>query len=397
MSEEIAENGLAAAIESELEVCRRPLRDFSVNHDDENGFARVPRRGIRHPVEPRQMPVPLVISMTLSLLIGSRNLGRAEKLDWEYPFRYRGVECSISSEKFGIRIYVDRAGSVSPSEIAAKISAAARMMEKNLLSLMARKSMTAGEITVPNLYHKLRGMYEHFRDMAHEAYSGNIESKATAAEGDFAGELTNQISGFMTARREGLYATVAMVNSYFSLLEHTLVLSLPSAGFDPGREPVSSFIGSKLFDKYDTVFSAHRTSEVQRVRGKLKDIAEVWRNPYSHGGFDKMHKAIGFHVAGLGVIPIGLSSVSDSPEFSLFPAREQGFDGLCVTFDEIDEFLSRGPLWASLEWIKSGLDVPFDARSLSEFHEAEEAGPEEFSNYISRTAHFVEQGWNMDW
>ncbi|MER5930777.1 hypothetical protein [Streptomyces sp. NPDC002054] len=271
------------------------------------------------------------------------------------------------------------------------------MMEKNLLSLMARQSMATGNITVPNLYYKLRGMHEHFRAMAHDAYSGNSKPKPLADEGDFGAELTNQLNGFMTARREGLYATVAMVNSYFSLLEHILVLTLPSVNFEPHRESVASFIGSKLFEKYDRVFSGHHTQEIQRVRGKLKDIAEVWRNPYSHGGFDKMHKAIGFQVEGLGVIPIGLSSISDSPEFSLFPDREQGFDGLCATFDEIDDFLSGGPLWASLEWIKAGLDVPLDQRSLRQFKEVVEAGQEQVSNHISRTAYFVEQGWNMDW
>ncbi|URN16992.1 MULTISPECIES: hypothetical protein [Streptomyces] len=397
-AEEIAE-----AIEAELEICRRPLRDFQANDDDREGFARSGKASCKFPVDPSKIPVPLIAAMTFRVLLRCHDLGRAEKLAWEYPFIFRGRECSISLEKFGTRIYVgkttdgDASSEKCAREIVGKVAAAGRMMEKNLLSLMGQQALALGNVTVPNLYYKLQGMYKYFREAALEAYAGN-GLLARASEREDSGTLiAGKLNHFMAVRREGLYATVAMVNAYFSLLEHTLVLTLPSTDFNPRQESVASFIGSRLFEKYDRIFSGNKNKQAQRLREKLKEVAEVWRNPYSHGGFDKMHQAVGFHVEGIGVIPVGLSNVTNMPEFHIFPERDQGFDELCTLFDEIDDFLCSGPLWASLEWVKYGLDVPLDEESLKIFRGKVSEGEAEFRDHLSRTSAHVEQAMNMDW
>ncbi|MFF4437961.1 hypothetical protein [Streptomyces sp. NPDC001621] len=346
------------------------------------------------------MPVPLSVSLALKVLLHCHDLGRTEKLAWEYPFTYQGVECSISHEKFGVRLYIERteAGKgIEPNKLMSKISAAARMMEKNLLSMMGKQALLSGDVTVPNLYYKLRGMYEYFRSVAQDAYAGNGELARKAEVNDVGTLIAGPLNRGLAIRKEGLYATIAMVTSYFSLLEHILVLSIPSTDFDPSVEEVPSFIGLTLFDKYDRTFEKGQNKDAQRLREKLKLVAETWRNPYSHGGFDKLHKAIGFHVEGLGVLPIGLSSITSAPEFHLFPEKDQGFDELCRTFDEIDDFLTNGPLWASIQWVTAGLDVPLDKESLERFRCAAERGTEEMSSLITRTSYLVEQAMNMEW
>ncbi|MEU8767776.1 hypothetical protein AB0C94_12545 [Streptomyces griseus] len=391
---------LRKAIEAEIEVCKRPLRGFASNHSDESGFARSGRPCTKYPVDIATMPVPLSISLALKLLLQCHDLGRTEKLTWEYPFTYQEVECSIAAEKFGIRLYVEQVEAgrgIEARTIAGKIASAARMMDKNLLSMMGKQALIAGNITIPNLYYKLRGLYEYFRSAAHEAYAGNGELARKAEEDSANTFLVGPINKQLAIRREGLYATIAMVSSYFSLLEHVLVLSIPSTNFDPPTEEVSSFIGMTLFEKYDRIFAEADSKEAHRLRERLKHVAETWRNPYSHGGFDKMRKAIGFHVEGLGVLPIGLSSITKTPEFHLFPDRDQGFDELCKTFDEIDTFLTEGPLWASTEWMKTGLDVPLDKESLEKFRQIEGEGGDNFAAYIAETSYYVDRAMNMDW
>lgn len=385
-----------------MEICKQPLREFSNNLDDNSGFARSRRPSAKYKVEREQMPAPYAIALTLRVLLQCGDLGRSEKLEWEYPFTYQGVECSISREKFGIRIYVGHSKEgpkVEAHKIARKIASAALMMEKNLLRLMAMEALKAGDVTIPNLYYKLRGMYEHFRSAAERAYAGEgVLARPMGANQDTTAHMTaRSLKENIAARQEGLYATIAMVQSYFSLLEHVLVLSLPSNNFDPATEEVSSYIGLTLFEKYDRTFTKGKDKTAQKLRAKLKVVAETWRNPYSHGGFDKLHKGIGFHIADLGVLPIGLSSITNTPEFHLFPEKDQGFDDLCKAFDEIDEFLLKGPLWASMQWVMAGLDVPLDKESLTDFKRAITGGPESVSEHITYVSYQVDQAMNMDW
>jgi hypothetical protein len=399
---EEASREFSEEINREIAFCRQPLRDFASNNEDRQGFARSPRLSRRYEISSEQMPVPLLISMAIKLLLGCENLGRTEKLNWEYPFLFRGVQCSISFEKFGLRLYVeerpegrevDEAGVL---EIQKKLSAASRMMEKNLLSLLCKEAVTAGKVTIPNLYYKLRHMYEYFRNLAEAAYAGEGALAQRAEESGKGTLLAGSLTKFMAIRREGLYATLAMVNSYFSLLEHLLVLSLPSTDFDPSKESFADFIGLRLFDKYDRALRGTNAVKVQQLREKLLKIAETWRNPYSHGGFDKMHHALGFQLEGVGVLPIGLSAIGRHPEFHVFPEKDQGFDELCSIFDEIDEFLALGPLSASMKWIEAGLDVPLDSNSLSYFRRAASASPDELESYITTMSEQVDLMANMD-
>ncbi len=50
---------------------------------------------------------------------------------------------------------------------------------------------------------------------------------------------------------------------------------------------------------------------------------ERWRNPSSHGGFEKGHAAtIHLHAPDIGAVPVGLTGTRNSPHFSLFPESE---------------------------------------------------------------------------
>jgi hypothetical protein len=83
-------------------------------------------------------------------------------------------------------------------------------------------------------------------------------------------------------------------------------------------------------------------------------------------GFEKDYGAtIYLHTLGLGALPIGLSSIRDSPMFSFHAASDSDIAGVFALFDEIDGYL-RKTFPHAMEWIDSGLAVQFDAAFRSE-------------------------------
>jgi hypothetical protein len=78
----------------------------------------------------------------MRLLLDAHSLGRAEKLTWEFPFTFRGRPCSITSEKFGLRLYLGK-DSAGGHDAASDIAAAARTVVSRLAASEAqRRSQT---------------------------------------------------------------------------------------------------------------------------------------------------------------------------------------------------------------------------------------------------------------
>lgn len=124
-------------------------------------------------------------------------------------------------------------------------------------------------------------------------------------------------------------------------------------------------IGSRWGEKFDRVLG--KDVEAVRYRQRLFDVVERWRNPYSHGGFEKGHGAtIYLHAPGVNAaVPVGLTRVRNSPLFSFIAARETDIAQVFALFDDIDAWLAAR-LPEATAWISSGLDVRYDSifRSL---------------------------------
>lgn len=414
------ENDGADALRAALNRCRQPLRDLVPAPQDNEGFARSGRPAVRVAVPRERLPVPHSVALVMYLVLGAHDLGRRDKLMWEYPFTYRDRSCSIALEKSGLRLYLGLedsslredstiADKAVEAELISKISKAARCVENKVLSNIADEQGKAGRITIGNQVGQLRQMYEYFRDRASDAYAGrgplarkyeeqiqNAQSSPHASE-RIRAELVRVMLP-LEQRREGLYTTVAMTYAYCSLLEHMLVLVLPATDFDPTVESVTEFIARrKLFDKYKSVFDITGDPVAKKFRVRLHDVIEKWRNPYAHGGFDKQRGTISFHVDGLGALPMLMSDVRTHPTFHLVPERESSFDEVCALFDELDAWLRAGPVKHGVQWAESGLDVPFNPEFLTEFRAASGAGDAAFERFLHRMDYMVDQVANIDW
>ncbi|RPK75831.1 hypothetical protein EES45_24670 [Streptomyces sp. ADI97-07] len=347
------------------------------------------------------------------MAVKSHDLGPADKVTWEFPFEFRGRLCSIALLKFGMHLYITHQGDegaaldATAREITGKLAAATRCIETRILSKLAKEQVATGRVTIHNQSAQLRSMYGFFRRLAERAYAGegilmeDLENPSASGSTPLAEEIARSLQrefGAPLARdSEGFYATIAMINAYFSLLEHLLVLTLPATDFDPTRESLTKFIGDKALGKYDRVFDATKDQQARKFRSRLRDAAEVWRNPYGHGAFDKQHGTLHFHVPNIGPLPVILSDIRTHPTFHFIPGRAAIFDDMCSLFDELDRWLREGPIRCGMMWVEAGLSVSYDPDFLSQFRSAVRAGEDTFKDLIDATAHWEDQAVNMDW
>lgn len=172
------------------------------------------------------------------------------------------------------------------------------------------------------------------------------------------------------------------------------MLALAFSDFDPDADDLTDVIGSRWGDKWDRLLG--KEGDAGRYRQRLFEVVERWRNPYSHGGFEKGHGAtLYLHAPGVGsAVPVGLTSVRNSPLFSFLPAGESDITEVFELLDEVDDWL-RSQLPLAMVWIDSGLQVRFDEAFRREAASAAQTG--EFERFVAAYAYRQDQLDNMDY
>jgi hypothetical protein len=371
------------------ERLQRVMRGFETLSGDTAGYARVIGRPYqRFMLDRKKFPVPAILRVVFDIL-GYENLGRAEKLAWEYTFSFEGSSCSLAFEKFGLRLYVSADAKPDPSivekRIAKALHAGQQVVERGFLKPLGLDQMRKGNITVRNQYGNLYRAYEYFREGAVIAYAGAGRLMKTPPPG----------GGFwlMPKEDEAWWNIFAMVMAYFSLFEHVLVGCLAFSGFDPEAESVNDFIGKNWGEKFKRIFDVSIDRTANRRYLALKEVAEAYRNTYGHGGFDKKSSTVYFHIPGVGAVPGNLTAIRATPHFGFVPTSADDFGAICRLFDDTDTWLSSGPLANALTWITGGLDYRFDAKFREQLHEA----GDDFDGFMDYHSYLADQTANMDW
>lgn len=248
-----------------------------------------------------------------------------------------------------------------------RLGKALRIVEREVLKDYAGEQLDEGRVTIANQSRRLRGMYEHFREAAAAAFAESEAppkpppSKENAVEGLFAG-----VNEKIRQAQVGAWEAIATVNAYFSVVEHELVLVSAFSDFDPTEGRLQELVGDRWGLKFQKLFDL-ADKDAKRVHDRLHEIAETYRNPYSHGGFEKGSAALWFHLEGIGAVPACLSDIRSSPHFELFPVQPEGFQTICDEFDATDRWLRDGRYSAAFTWVASGNDVAFDPDSRAKY------------------------------
>lgn len=334
------------------------LRDFGPPPPRDAGEFNLPTYQAK--ISRHDAPVPVLLRLALQL-IGLPHNGPHEKVAWWVTFTYKGFPCELSHQKFGVRLRVggehtEEEADALLEEVRRKLLSAVGTVE-GLLSETASETLNSGNVTVVNQHVQLRRAYDYFRERAtHPVPVEDVSESGTSETGTW----WTVLLGRNVMAMHAVHDLVAAISAFVSSLEHDLVLALPFLDFDPAEDDLTNIIGDRWGEKWRRVLG-HSDPEAVRLRGRLSEVVERWRNPYSHGGFEKGHSAtIYLHTPGVGALPVGLTSIRDSPLFSFHAASESDIEGVFALFDEIDAYVGTR-LPHAMEWIDSGLDVRFDA------------------------------------
>lgn len=304
--------------------------------------------------------MPVLLRYALAL-IGLRHDGPGEKVAWWVPFTFKGHPCELAHQKFGLRLRI--AGDFSEeqankllTEARKKLLSAVKIVE-SVLAETASQTLNAGNVTVVNQHQQLRRAYDYFRKRATDPAVIEDVHESGGADGY---KWSSTLLGKNVMALNATHDLVAAISAFLSSLEHDLVLTLPFLDFNPVTDDLTKIIGDRWGEKWRRVLG-HSDAEVVRLRNRLTEVVERWRNPYSHGGFEKGHGAtVYLHTPGIGALPIGLSNIRDSPLFSFQRVSQTDIEGVFTLFDAVDAYLAK-TLPHATEWIDSGLDVRFDA------------------------------------
>lgn len=374
---------------------RTSLRDFGVmpesDVDDEH------RRLPSYKFTVYDAPVPSLYRYALSL-IGCPTHGPGEKVLWWVDFTYRGEWCELALQKFGLRIYLrtDRPGEearATQAQIAKRLRSSMRTVE-SVVKAAAPDLLGRGEATVKNQHTSLLRAYQYFRERAEnpELVKDERTELVPVPGTPLMGGWSFQ-SGKIQMELNSFHDMIAAVNAYLSLLEHDLVLALAFCDFAPNVDNLTEVIGSRWAEKWDRILG--KDGDAGQYWQRLFDVVERWRNPYSHGGFEKGHSAtIWLHTPGVNAaLPVGLTKVRESPVFSFSPGSESTIAEVFALFDEIDQWMAKR-LPEATAWTESGLDVRYDEGFRSLLAQARAAG--DFEGFLRYSEYAHDQFVNMD-
>lgn len=339
-------------------------------------------------------PVPELVLFVFRRLLDVEPYGPGEKMRWGVAFRYRGRGFAFEYRKFGLRLLFE----TGPEEEARAITGdlldrtqrAVRTAE-NVLEAVAQDEAHHGSVAVANLYGKLHGAYAFFRRKARDSYRAPPPGPKRDRRG-------RQYWPFMQSQREGGYFASAMMDAYFSALEHLAVIAFAFSDRDASGGQLLDFLGLSLSDKLKEFLSPHEDPVARRELEELRELRETWRNPLAHGGIGKGVGSLFFHIPGVGTVPARLTGVKNSIHFHpIVPLTQETFERVCRRFDHLDLYLSRRSPWRqALAWARSGLDVAFDPNHRAEYRAAA-ANRTLLREFIEVTSHIADNHANMDY
>jgi len=214
-------------VESIFEEIKKSLSDF-IPTSDSVGSLMIANNSLKFPIDRTELPVPELIKYLLGGILKCKVYGQGEKVRWQVLFNYKNHLCSFALQKFGLHLYVSETisedGDVSKikNQIVGKINRVIKRTEKKLFTPFANEQIKKNNVTIANNYHRLEERYLFFKDKVEE----ELKPKEKSEPSDIS-MLPNTLNDLVQSQKKVLYYTLAMLDAYFSYLEHLFVLLYP--------------------------------------------------------------------------------------------------------------------------------------------------------------------------
>ncbi|WP_020610686.1 hypothetical protein [Gracilibacillus lacisalsi] len=199
-----------------------------------------------------EKPFPYMVFITFGSILKFDYLVEPfEKVAWFLPFKYKGCSFAFSHEKFGLKIlsYDDKSNHEIERDMLIQVIKMIKIADE-LLEPIATEQVEKGNITIENQFHKFNERYLFFRKKANEVFQ-NDNVPVINGEIGLASFLNNRSQ----RTKEGFYYGQAMLDAYFSFLEHLCVLLLPMNGYDRNVIAISNFMTANWIGKYKQIFN----------------------------------------------------------------------------------------------------------------------------------------------
>lgn len=341
-----------------------------------------------------EMPFPELLHYAYCNILGFEALGPEEKVRWHIGAKIDDIFFVIAYTKFGLKLNIQKPCS---KEHVDRIIVAQYKIAKITRKYLAsqQESMAArGRFTLRNDYWRFFDQYEYFRKRAEESFSSQDE-KPVPFKWNEKGEPIAWQGTIGYPLRKGGYYVDAMLNAFFSWLEHSIVLLYPfSKSYSCCL--ASIFIKKNWREQWLEIFENKNGSPEKRAFDLLLDVREKSRNPGSHGGFRRNGQSFFFHIDGISPQPLLAEGYDLSSDAFFTRTTPKMFKEICAQLDEAVGLLERTALSAGVKYIKTGLDVAYDSESAKEYKLAAFSAAS-MDEYIADQTRLYDLHMNMDY
>ena len=350
-------------------------------------------------------PVPELVLFMMRNVMGWEWSGNGEKVRWTVYGSFKGFPVIFEHRKFGFAIGMQGGDAKDRQRLVNQLKTALKHVE-SFLAPIARHQVSLGEALIANRFSEFDSRYRFFRQKADKAYA-RAKRKPTKRKGkgdegtdkdlvsSFIGDIVSGMNKVMKANHEGFYYSTAMVDAYFSLLEHRLVLLRAFSGKPLAEGELLEFLGYKWDVKLNQIVSDATISA--EPLGKMRNIKERIRNPFAHGGFENDGGSIFFHLPHVGTIPTNFSRFGNSVRFSFIPIEQETHADVCATFDSLDELLTTGPLERPHRLMEAGVDPSYDEGHLKKYDAAINGTEDDLEEFLEGWSRAFMMHANMDY
>ncbi|RYD89191.1 MAG: hypothetical protein EOP61_32140 [Sphingomonadales bacterium] len=340
--------------------------------------------------------MPELVLLALGKVLGFKCSGVGEKVRWSIYATVAGEPVVFTLRKFGFAILTRKESSLDLRRVIGQLKSALRVLEEHL-EPFAQAQIDEGRVTIANRFSEFDARYRFHRERADRAYrraKRRPRRKAGAAVGF--GGLADLLNHRHRAESEGFFQSTAMIDAYFSRLEHRLILLRAFVGKPLAAGELRALIREDWGDKLKRFVDVAKARDARETYARLVRVKERIRNPFAHGGMENDRGALFFHVPGVGAMPANLTRFRDSVRFKFIPVEADDHAGACEVFDAMDALLSSGDLTGPDRLLEAGIDPQFDPDSLEDYRTAigDAAALQQF---LERWAHDYDRHVNMDY
>ena len=314
--------------------------------------------------------------------------------------KFKTASYVLAHRKFGFDVRLlesanGEEGAALSLEMIERLNKGIKIAER-LLQPFIKEQINQGNLSIKNRSHLHEMRYRYFRDQAKQCFEADPPPpQIIMTDNPISPEMRYFDS--LKPEREGSFAAIAMIDAYYSKLEHILFLLAPfHLNTHQTKLELITFLEMKWVDKFKALFPMSTIREAKRHFDALLNVKINYRNPLAHGLLEKGGSSLFFHFPDLGPIPVRLSRHRDSIYDSFNPIKIEDYDYICNVFDAFDDFLSNGPTKLSMRYIEAGFLVNFDKDSVANYQEALRS-EEHFESFLEYCAHLDSMYTNMDW